>query len=108
MIYIIELNIEFALKLKEKIRTTLDGMRKELESFARQIASGMVNFLHNTLFLELLVERLQIFSYMHATSNCCGKVLAYCQNDIANAVKFLKSATCFAKFQSSKVRRLLK
>ena len=54
MIYIIELNIEFALKLKEKIRTTLDD--KELESFARQIASGMVNFLHNTLFLELLVE----------------------------------------------------
>ena len=58
MIYIIELNIEFALKLKEKIRTTLDD--KELESFARQIASGMVNFLHNTLFLELLVEGLQI------------------------------------------------
>ena len=56
MIYIIELNIEFALKLKEKIRTTLDD--KELESFARQIASGMVNFLHNTLFLELLVEGL--------------------------------------------------
>ena len=58
MIYIIELNIEFALKLKEKIRTTLDD--KELESFARQIASGMVNFLLKTLFLELLIVGLQI------------------------------------------------
>lgn len=49
------MNIEVSLKLKEKIQTTLDG--KELESFARQIASGMVNIFGLQDFLIITFGR---------------------------------------------------
>jgi hypothetical protein len=42
-IYILDLNFAIAARINEEIRVALDP--KELESFARQIATGMVNFL---------------------------------------------------------------
>ena len=42
--YILDLNFEIASRIKEEIRVAL--VPKELESFARQIATGMVNCLH--------------------------------------------------------------
>ena len=38
---VLALNLEIAAKIKEELRTALDT--KELESFARQIACGMVS-----------------------------------------------------------------
>ena len=38
----LDLNIEIASRINEEIRFALDP--KELESFARQIATGMVNY----------------------------------------------------------------
>ena len=101
MIYIIELNIEFALKLKEKIRTTLDD--KELESFACQIASGMVTFRHNTLFLELLIEGLQNLVLTGSLATCIKQWLlqstCILSKQHCKCSENFKSATCFAKFQ---------
>jgi hypothetical protein len=46
--YTLDLNFKIASRINEEIRAALDT--KELESFARQIASGMVNFVHKFIY----------------------------------------------------------
>ena len=53
--YTLDLNFKIASRINEEIRAALDT--KELESFARQIASGMVNFVHKIIYNFILFKK---------------------------------------------------
>ena len=96
LIFLLALNIEVASKINEELRNALDP--KELESFARQIACGMVShlFLETSWCVSSLAVRI-ILNWYH-TRNLVPRVVdvALC---VTKAVR--KSLMMSKRFYSS-------